>query len=92
MEVPFLLSGKYGEPAQAQPQALLPMQPGSSSLWFFFSMTHSRLYFSFLFTCIGCAGSSLPHGLSSDCSEQGLLSSWVCRLLMVGASVAERGL
>ena len=91
MEVPFLLSSKYGESAQAQPRALLPMQPGSSSLCFFL-MTHSRLYFSFLFTCIGCAGSSLPHGLSSDCGEQGLLFSWVCRLLIAGASpVAERG-
>ena len=37
---------------------------------------------------IGCAGCSLPHGLSSGCGEQGLLS----RCGVQVAAVAEHGL
>ena len=41
----------------------------------------------------GCAGSLLLLGLFSSCSERGLLSRAVCRLLILAASLAvEHGL
>ena len=71
MEVPFLLSSKYGESAPGPGAVGLP--PCAARLLFalFFFNDIQRLYFSFLFICTGCAGSSLLHGLSLTAVSRG---------------------
>ena len=94
MEVPFLLSSKYGESAPGPGAVGLP--PCAARLLFalFFFNDIQRLYFSFLFICTGCAGSSLLHGLSltavSRCCSLAVCTGSSLRWLLLLQSSGSR--
>ena len=76
-------------PQALEPQAFLPVQPGSSSLCFSL-MTYSDFIFHFYLFVLAVLGLRCCTGFL--CSEQGLLVSWAHRLLVAAAPVAEHWL